>query len=78
MFKTYFYHETIKRSRISIFTLFNNLDYKKTKEDVITVLNRYKVPISYNPAQKYLQRLIEEPNLNDNRRDNNIIASYNI
>ena len=48
MFGTYFYHETIKRC-VSVFgTLFNNLDYKKTKEDG-TVLGRYKVPISYGP-----------------------------
>lgn len=67
MFGTYFYHETIKRC-VSVFgTLFNNLDYKKTKEDG-TVLGRYKVPISYGPAQKYLQRLAEEPNLNDGSR----------
>ena len=41
MFGTYFYHETIKRC-VSVFgTLFNNLDYKKTKED--GHINRYKV-----------------------------------
>jgi len=67
MFGTYFYNETIKRC-VSVFgTMFNNLDYKKTKSDG-TVLGRYKVPISYGPAQKFLQRLAEEPNLNDNSR----------
>jgi len=67
MFGTYFYNETIKRC-VSVFgTMFNNLDYKKTKADG-TVLGRYKVPISYGPAQKFLQRLAEEPNLNDNSR----------
>ena len=51
MFGTYFYHETIKRC-VSVFgTLFNNLDYKKTKEDG-TVLGRYKVPISYESCSK--------------------------
>jgi len=67
MFGTYFYNETIKRS-ISIFgTLFNNLTVKKTKADG-TVLSSQKVPISYGPKQKFLQRLAEEPNLTDGNR----------
>jgi len=67
MFGTYFYHETIKRA-ISIFgTMFNNISIKKTKTDG-TVLVESKVPISYGPKQKFLQRLAEEANLNDGNR----------
>ena len=67
MFGTYFYNETIKRS-ISIFgTLFNNIKVKKTKSDG-TILTEQLVPISYGPKQKFLQRLAEEPNLNDGNR----------
>jgi len=67
MFGTYFYNETIKRS-VSIFgTLFNNIYIKKTKSDG-TVLSRTLVPISYGPAQKFINRLAEEPDLTDNNR----------
>jgi hypothetical protein len=67
MFGTFFYNETTKRA-VSIFgTLFNNLTVKKIKEDG-TVITEQKVPISYGPKQKFLQRLAEEPNLNDNNR----------
>jgi len=67
MFGTYFYHETFKRA-VSIFgTLFNNITLKKTKEDG-TVLSISKVPISYGPKQKFLARLQEEADLNDNNR----------
>jgi len=67
MFGTFFYNETTKRA-VSIFgTLFNNITIKKIKDDG-TVLTEQKVPISYGPKQKFLQRLAEEPNLNDNNR----------
>ena len=67
MFGTHFYNETTKRA-VSIFgTLFNNITIKKIKEDG-TILAQQKVPISYGPKQKFLQRLAEEPNLNDNNR----------
>lgn len=67
MFGTHFYNETTKRA-VSIFgTLFNNISIKKIKADG-TILSEQKVPISYGPKQKFLQRLAEEPNLNDNNR----------
>ena len=67
MFGTFFYNETTKRA-VSIFgTLFNNITVKKIKEDG-TVLTEQKVPISYGPKQKFLQRLAEEPNLTDGNR----------
>ena len=67
MFGTFFYNETTKRA-VSIFgTLFNNITVKKIKEDG-TILTEQKVPISYGPKQKFLQRLAEEPNLTDGNR----------
>ena len=67
MFGTYFYNETIKRC-VSVFgTLFNNIDVKKIKSDG-TVLTQFRVPISYGPKQKFLDRLAEEPNLSDRNR----------
>ena len=67
MFGSYFYNETIKRC-VSVFgTLFNNVDVKKIKSDG-TVLSQFRVPISYGPKQKFLDRLAEEPNLSDRNR----------
>ena len=67
MFGTYFYNETFKRA-VSIFgTLFNNITIKKTKSDG-TVLTEQKVPISYGPKQKFLQRLAEDADLGDGMR----------
>ena len=67
MFGTYFYNETIKRC-VSVFgTLFNNVDVKKVKSDG-TVVSQFRVPISYGPKQKFLDRLAEEPNLSDRNR----------
>ena len=67
MFGTYFYNETIKRC-VSVFgTLFNNIDVKKIKSDG-TVVSQFRVPISYGPKQKFLDRLAEEPNLSDRNR----------
>lgn len=67
MFGTYFYNETFKRA-VSIFgTLFNNITIKKTKTDG-TVLTEQKVPISYGPKQKFLQRLAEDADLGDGMR----------
>lgn len=64
---TYFYNETIRRS-VSVFgTMFNNITVKQTKSDG-TVVNSIKVPLSYGQRQKFLQRLKEEPDLNDNLR----------
>ena len=67
MFGTYFYNETIKRA-VSIFgTCFNNITVKKVKSDG-TVLTEQKVPISYGPKQKFLERLAEDANLSDGMR----------
>jgi len=67
MFGTYFYNETIKRA-VSIFgTMFNNITVKKIKTDG-TVLHEQKVPISYGPKQKFLERLAEDANLSDGMR----------
>ena len=52
---------------VSFGTLFNNVDVKKIKSDG-TVLSQFRVPISYGPKQKFLDRLAEEPNLSDRNR----------
>jgi len=62
MFGTHFYHEKIRKS-VSIFgRLFNNI-YVIRKNASGGVLNQLKVPLSYAPRQKYLERIRENTDL---------------
>lgn len=62
MFGTYFYHEKIRKC-VSIFgRMFNNL-YVLRKNSSGAVISQVKVPLSYAPKAKYLERLRENPDL---------------
>jgi len=64
MFGTHFYHEKIRKS-VSIFgALFNNL-YVLRKNASGQVISQVKVPLSYAPKSKFLERLAENPNLDN-------------
>jgi len=63
MFGTYFYNSHIRKTVAVFGTLFNNISVKRKDKDGNTV-NSVKVPLSYGPKQKFLTRLIEEPDLN--------------
>lgn len=59
MFGTHFYHQKI-RTCVAIFgKLFNNIY-------VVRPSSQLKVPLSYAPKQKYLERIRENPDLNNN------------
>lgn len=65
MFGTYFYHEKIRKC-VSLFgRLFNNL-YVIRKNSAGSVISQVKVPLSYAPKQKYLERIRENPDLSAN------------
>ena len=67
MFGNYFYHERIRKS-VSIFgRLFNNL-YVVRKDAAGGVLNQLKVPLAYAPRMKYLERIRENPSLENDTR----------
>jgi len=67
MFGGHYYHERIRKS-VSIFgRLFNNL-YVIRKNSSGGVLNQLKVPLAYAPRQKYLERIRENPSLEDDTR----------
>ena len=67
MFGTYFYHEKIRKA-VSIFgRMFNNI-YVVRKNASGGVLNQMKVPLAYAPRAKYLQRIRENPSLEDDTR----------
>jgi len=62
MFGTYFYHEKIRKC-VSIFgRMFNNL-YVLRKNSSGAVISQVKVPLSYAPKAKYLERIRENPDL---------------
>src|SRR5210317_2170566 len=62
MFGTYFYHEKIRKC-VSIFgRMFNNL-YVLRKNSSGAVISQVKVPLSYAPKAKFLERIRENPDL---------------
>jgi len=65
MFGIHFYHEKIKKS-VSIFgRIFNNI-YVIRKNSSGQVISQVKVPLSYAPKQKYLERIREQADLSAN------------
>lgn len=67
MFGTYFYHEKIRKSVAIFGRLFNNI-YVVRKDAAGGVLNQLKVPLAYAPKQKYLERLRENTDLNNDTK----------
>ena len=67
MFANYFYHERIRKSVAIFGRLFNNI-YVVRKNAAGGVLNQLKVPLAYAPRAKYLERIRENPSLEDNTK----------
>ena len=62
MFGTHFYHEKIRKS-VSLFgRLFNNI-YVIRKNQSGGVLNQLKVPLTYAPRKKFLERIRQNTDL---------------
>jgi len=62
MFGTHFYHQRLRKSVAVFGTLFNNI-YVLRKDSGGQVISQVKVPLSYAPKQKYLERIRENPDL---------------
>tara|TARA_B100001175_G_C19394632_1_gene583189 strand:- start:104 stop:898 length:795 start_codon:yes stop_codon:yes gene_type:complete len=62
MFGTWFYHQRLRKSVAVFGTLFNNL-FVLRKDGSGKVLSQVKVPLSYAPSRKYLERIRENPDL---------------
>mgnify|MGYP003314214548 FL=1 len=58
-----FYHETMRKVVVAFGTIFNNINIVR-KNNSGTIIQKMKVPLAYGPAQKFLTRLREDPNLN--------------
>jgi len=67
MFGTHFYHAKTKKAVALFGRLFNNI-YVLRKSSSGAVRNQIKVPLSYAPKQKYLERGRENPDLNDDTK----------
>lgn len=62
MFGTHFYHQKIRKCVAIFGTLFNNL-YVLRKNSSGKVISQIKVPLSYAPKRKYLDRIREQEDL---------------
>ena len=64
MFGGHFYHSKTKKAVALFGRLFNNL-YAIRQNSSGAVISQLKVPLSYAPKQKYLERIRENPSLTD-------------
>jgi len=62
MFGTHFYHEKTRKCVATFGRLFNNI-YVLRKNSSGAGISQIKVPLSYAPKSKYLERIRENPNL---------------
>jgi hypothetical protein len=67
MFGTHFYHEKTKKAVAIFGRLFNNI-YVLRKNSSGAVISQLKVPLSYAPKQKYLERIRENPDLTNDTK----------
>ena len=65
MIGNYFYNETIRKTVIAFGTLFNNITIKKYASDGKSI-SQIKVPIAYGPIQRFLARIEQQSNFDDN------------
>ena len=67
MFGTHFYHEKTRKCVAIFGRLFNNI-YVIRKNSTGGVISQVKVPLSYAPKAKYLTRIRENPDLQEDTR----------
>jgi hypothetical protein len=65
MFGNHFYHQKIRKCVAIFGAIFNNL-YVLRKDSNGNVVSQVKVPLSYAPKDKYLERIRENANLSEN------------
>jgi len=67
MFGTHFYHKKIRKAVAAFGTMFNNIYVLRTNSSN-QVISQVKVPLSYAPKQKYLERIRENPDLDNDTK----------
>ena len=68
MFGTHFYHEKTRRAVAIFGKLFNNLYVVHKNRTTGASVSQVKVPLAYAPKAKYLDRIRENPSLQDNTK----------
>lgn len=66
MLNQHFYHEKIRKCVAVFGTLFNNI-YLVRKDSSGSAISQIKVPLSYSPKQKFLDRIRETGDLTDEK-----------
>jgi len=62
MLGQYFYHESIRKTIVAFGSLFNDV-FIIRKNAADKEVQTLKVPLAYGPKQKFLVRLVGDPNL---------------
>ena len=67
MFGTHFYNEGLRKLTIAFGQLFNNIIIQNTSSTG-AVTRRIRVPLAYAPKEKFLARIDQQANLQDDRK----------
>ena len=67
MFGTHFYHQKVRKCVAIFGALFNNL-YVVRKVSSGASISQIKVPLSYAPKEKFLERIRENPDLDNDTK----------
>jgi hypothetical protein len=59
----HFYNRTIRKIVVAFGTIFNDLELVRYSRDGKITYERFKVPLSYGPKEKYITRLESDPDL---------------
>jgi hypothetical protein len=63
----HFYHQHVRKAIIAFGTLFNGIYVRRT-DDAGDVTESLKVPLSYAPKQKFIDRIREVPEIDETRK----------
>ncbi len=64
MLGKYFYNEGLRKVTIAFGAIFNNIQVQRTNSNG-DVIQSIKVPLAYSPKEKFINRLNQQPNLDE-------------
>jgi len=76
LFSEHYYHRTIRKLRSAFGTLFNEIQLVRYNKDGTVELERKSVPIVYEQKEKYINRIMEDPNLTKSVQSNLPVISF--
>jgi len=59
----HFYNRSIRKIVVAFGTLFNDIQLQRYNKSGTTAYEKFKVPLSYGSKEKYLTRIVSDPNL---------------